>query len=93
MACSLQVCYVVMYDSHMKVNASEFKAKCLSLIDRVHSKGEVVTITKRGRVVAKLVGEVQVEDRPWLALRGQSARWKGDPFAPAVEDDDIEALK
>ena len=77
----------------MKINATEFKAKCLSLIDRVHSKGEVITITKRGRVVAKLVGDVQPDDRPWLALRGQSARWKGDPFAPAVRNDDIESLK
>jgi len=77
----------------MKINATEFKAKCLSLIDRVHSKGEVITITKRGRIVARLVGDVQADDRPWLALRGQIARWKGDPFTPVVEDADIEALK
>ena len=77
----------------MKVNATEFKAKCLSLIDRVHAKGEVVTITKRGRVVAKLVSEVRGGDRPWLALRAQSAVWKGDPFAPAVAEDDVEALR
>jgi prevent-host-death family protein len=77
----------------MKINATEFKAKCLSLIDRVHSTGEVVTITKRGRVVAKLVSEVPTDPRPWLALRGERVRWKGNPFAPAVADDDIEALK
>ena len=84
---------MVMYTGHMKVNATEFKAKCLSLIDRAHSKGEVITITKRGRVVAKLIGESSADPRPWLALRGQTATWTGDPFAPAVEDDDIEALK
>ena len=77
----------------MKINATEFKAKCLSLIDKVHAGGGVVTITKRGRVVAKLVSEVPADERPWLALRGQSARWKGDPFASAIKDDDIEALK
>jgi len=82
-----------MYTGHMKVNATEFKAKCLALIDRVHAKGEVVTITKRGRVVAKLVGETQVGDRPWLALRGQSATFHGDPFAPVVDDEDIQAYK
>lgn len=76
----------------MKVNATEFKAKCLSLIDRVHSRGDVITITKRGRVVARLVSAVQTDDKPWLALRGQ-ATWKGDPFAPVVEEDEIEALK
>jgi prevent-host-death family protein len=76
----------------MKVNATEFKAKCLSLIDRVHRNGEVVTITKRGHVVAKLVGETHADQRPWLALRGQ-AILKGDPFAPAVEEDEIQALR
>jgi prevent-host-death family protein len=76
----------------MKVNATEFKAKCLSLIDRVHSKGEVVVITKRGRVVARLVSAVPIDDKPWLALRGQ-AILKGDPFAPAVGEDEIQALK
>lgn len=77
----------------MKISATEFKAKCLSLIDRVHAKGEVITITKRGRVVAKLVAQDDLDERPWLALRGQVARWDGDPFAPAVDLADIEALK
>ena len=82
-----------MYTSHMKVTATEFKAKCLALIDRVHSKGDVVTITKRGRVVAKLVAPDDLDERPWMALRGKVARWEGDPFAPAVDPADMEALK
>lgn len=76
----------------MKVTATEFKAKCLALIDRVHTKGESITITKRGRVVAKLVPEHDLGDRPWLALRGQ-VTWHGDPLAPAIAESDIEALK
>jgi prevent-host-death family protein len=77
----------------MRVNATEFKAKCLSLIDRVHATGEVITVTKRGRPVAKLVGESPDEPRPWLALREHAYAWEGDPFAPVVGDDDLEALK
>lgn len=76
----------------MKVSATEFKAKCLALIDRVHAKGESITITKHGRVVAKLVPERDLGDRPWLALRGQIV-WHGDPLAPAVDESEIEALK
>lgn len=76
----------------MKVSATEFKAKCLALIDRVQSKGEVVTITKRGRVVAKLVAEHDRDDRPWLALRGKLVRYE-DPLLPAVDADDIEVFK
>lgn len=76
----------------MKISATEFKAKCLSLIDKVESSGDSVTITKRGRIVARLVGP-NVDPRPWLALRTKRAAWTGDPFAPVVDPDDVEALK
>ena len=78
--------------ANLTVPAAEFKAKCLALIDRVRDRGEPLTITKRGRVVARLVPAGDEEDRPWLALRGQG-RWIGDPFAPVVEKGDIEVLK
>jgi prevent-host-death family protein len=76
----------------MTVNATEFKAKCLEIIDKVHRTGEPVIITKRGKVVAKLVAE-SAADRPWMALRGTGSVWKGDPFEPVVDEKDIEALK
>jgi prevent-host-death family protein len=71
--------------------AAEFKARCLALIDRVRERGEPITITKRGRVVARLVPAGDEDERPWLALRGQG-RWIGDPYAPVVEEGDIEVL-
>jgi antitoxin (DNA-binding transcriptional repressor) of toxin-antitoxin stability system len=37
----------------MEMNASEFKAKCLALIDQVHQGGEPILIRKRGRIVAR----------------------------------------
>jgi prevent-host-death family protein len=37
------------------VKASEFKAKCLALMDEVARTGQSVTITKRGEPVADLV--------------------------------------
>ncbi len=40
----------------MKMAAAKFKASCLELMDRVASTGEEVLITKRGKLVAKLVG-------------------------------------
>ena len=76
----------------MKLAAAEFKAKCLALLDRVHDRGEAVTITKRGRVVARLVPAGDVEERPWSTLAG-TARWRGDPLAPAVDESEVEALK
>ena len=48
---------------------SEFKAKCLRLIDDVETKGDRIVITKRGRPVAR-IEPVAPEKRP---LRGM---WK-----------------
>jgi len=74
------------------IPAAEFKARCLSLIDRVRERGEPITITKRGRIVARLVPAGDEDDRPWLRLRGTVTRYE-DPFEPAVEESEIEALK
>jgi prevent-host-death family protein len=37
------------------VAAGQFKARCLSLIDQVSQTHQVITITKRGKPVARLV--------------------------------------
>ena len=74
----------------MTISATEFKAKCLSLIDEVQEQGSELIISKHGRPVARLV-PVGAE-KPWLALRGKG-RFTGGPFAPAVDEKDIEALR
>lgn len=78
----------------MELNATEFKAKCLSLIDQVHAGGEPVVITKHGRVVAKLVGASTAG--PIREIREKllgSVKYYGDPFESAVSSDDVEAYK
>lgn len=47
------------------MKASEFKARCLAVLDDVQDSGREVTITKHGRPVARLV---PVGERP--SLRG-----------------------
>jgi prevent-host-death family protein len=39
----------------MEISATDFKAKCLSLMEFVQEKQEEVIITKHGRPIAKLV--------------------------------------
>ena len=80
------------YTEHMKLAASEFKAKCLSILDLVHERGESVTITKRGRVVARLVPASDTDQRPWQRL-ARVARWHGDPLTPAVDPSDVQAAR
>jgi len=72
--------------------ASDFKARCLHLIDRVRETAEPIVITKRGRVVARVVPAGDDDDRPWEHLRG-TARWVGDPLAPVVDESEVVALK
>lgn len=53
------------------INASEFKAKCLAILDEVNQTGEPVTILKRGKPVAQLLPPVPREALyPQYALKG-----------------------
>ncbi|TGL64620.1 type II toxin-antitoxin system Phd/YefM family antitoxin [Leptospira sarikeiensis] len=39
----------------MQLSAAEFKTNCLNLIDRIQETQEEVSITKHGKIIAKLV--------------------------------------
>ena len=74
----------------MKITATEFKAKCLKLLDDVNRTGDTLEISKHGKVVARVVPAGN--EHPWKALRGKG-RFTGDPFAPVVDPSDIQALR
>ncbi len=67
----------------MTITATEFKAKCLNLMDRVAQTNEPILITKHGQIVAQLAPPPPTEKKPWLALRG-SVKIKGDIIRPAL---------
>jgi prevent-host-death family protein len=79
-----------MHTGYMQMSATEFKAKCLKVLDQVHQTGEPLHISKRGNVIAVLVPPPR--DQPWKGLRGKG-RMSGDPFAPVLSEDEIEVLK
>jgi prevent-host-death family protein len=72
------------------ISATEFKAKCLQLLDMVQSTGEELVVSKRGKPVVRVTAEKP--GKPWLALRG-TGRFHGDPTEPAIPTREIEALK
>lgn len=72
------------------INATDFKAKCLQLLDEIQRTGEDLVISKRGKPVARVVAEK--EPKPWLVLRGKG-NYVADPFAPVLGETEIEALK
>jgi len=53
------------------VSATEFKAKCLALLDEVQEHGGTITVTKRGRPVATVAPAKQ---KPWKSTKGSLAR-------------------
>jgi prevent-host-death family protein len=64
------------------ISASQFKARCLGLMDQVAATGEVLVITKNGQPVAELHPCASAR-RP-STLRASSNR--GDPWRPARPD-------
>jgi prevent-host-death family protein len=71
------------------IGASEFKAKCLSLLDEVASTGRPLTITKRGKVVAQLVpAPLEVTGHPQDSLFG-TVHVTGDIVEPCVNPEDL----
>lgn len=71
------------------IKASEFKARCLQIMDEVAATGEPVEITKNGVPVAQLVPAKRIPDTLFGALKG-SISIKGDIIAPV--DANWEAL-
>ena|ERR1041385_4884627 len=66
------------------IPATEFKAKCLKLMDRVAERHETFVITKRGKPVAKLAPvDTKPKDSLFGCLRHQ-LRITGDIIAPVL---------
>ena len=67
-----------------EINASEFKAKCLAILDEVAQTGQPVTILKRGRPIAQLIPPVpRLGGYPQEALAG-TVQIHGDIVAPVL---------
>jgi len=49
------------------IGATEFKAKCLALLDEIDEQGGTITVTKRGRPVATLSA---AKKRAWRSPAG-----------------------
>lgn len=63
------------------MNATEFKAHCLQVMDEVARTGQAVTITKRGKPVARIVPAREDPKEAFGALKG-SVTILGDIIEP-----------
>lgn len=64
------------------VPATEFKAKCLELMDRVAERRESFVITKRGKPVAKLVPADPPKRRDIFGCMASQTEFVGDLEKP-----------
>ena len=72
-----------------KINISEFKSKCLGIIDWVNKSREAIIILKHGKAIAEVrFYEQEKPAYPQLSLKGQ-IRIKGDLTQPTIQDKDI----
>lgn len=76
---------VTKIDGIRTVKASEFKAKCLKLMDEVAASGEELVITKNGRPVSRLV-PFQVKPKSLFGLHRESLTIEGDIVSPLDVD-------
>lgn len=74
------------------IHASDFKARCLAILDQVCATGERLIILKRGQPVAELGPVIREGARyPQEELKG-TVTVLGDIVGPAVPEDHWEAL-
>ncbi len=78
----------------IEVPISEFKAKCLALLEEVRKTRKPIRVTRHGKPVAEVVPPVPVSERSKMidSMKG-SIIFKGDIVSPASDPDDWEALR
>ena len=81
----------------MAISVTEFKNTCLEVIRRVEKTGQPVSITRRGKVVARISPSLAASaDRnlpPWEQLRAMGGRLTAKPHESALLAKDFEALR
>ena len=72
---------------------SEFKAKCLALLDQVQKTKQPIRITRFGKPVAEVVPPSHAAPADWMGSMKDSIEVLGDIISPANEEGEWEALR
>ncbi len=73
-----------------EIAISEFKAKCLALLETVHQTQVPLRVTRHGRPIADVIPPVQDQkDRKWLGSLAGVIKITGDIVAPVIELKDL----
>jgi prevent-host-death family protein len=77
-----------------EIAISEFKAKCLALLEHVRKTKKPLRVTRFGEPVADVVPAVPSSKRTeWLGSMEDAMEITGDIVSPVIEETDWEALQ
>jgi prevent-host-death family protein len=77
----------------IEVAISEFKAKCLALLEQVRRTRQPIRITRHGKPVADVVPAAPAVDRSSLIGSMKDSKILGDIISPANDEDEWEVLR
>jgi prevent-host-death family protein len=76
---------VAVKTTRKEISATEFKAKCLQILDNLEPEG--IIVTKRGRPVAKVLPALAVANERLIGLMKDRIEITGDIFTTGAEWD------
>jgi prevent-host-death family protein len=76
------------------VTATDFKAKCLALIDEMNRTKVPIIVTNRGKPVAEMFPAGAKQDaKPFIGSMKGTVSGYDDPFSPAINPEEWEAMQ
>ncbi len=76
-----------------QIAISEFKAKCLSLVEQVQKTKTPIRITRYGKPIAEVVPVTPTQSRDWIGSMKDRFEILGDIVSPASDESDWEVLR
>lgn len=75
-----------------EIAISEFKARCLALVDEVNKTKRPIRITRHGKAIAEVVpvGPSPAK-QDWMGSMKDAIQIKGDIVSPVIDLEDFEA--
>jgi len=74
------------------VSISQFKTKCLAMLEKVRATGEPLLVTRRGSPIAEVIPAPSTGKTSWLGTMQGTGSIVGDIIAPAASETDWEVL-
>ena len=77
-----------------EISISEFKAKCLAILERVRKTRKPIRVTRFGKPVAEIMAPSPAKERAeWMGSMKGQMEILGDIVSPVIDENDIEALR